>query len=63
MVTNDTCPVCGATISAEDINYSKGFESGGGTWCVPHTCSNCGAEMEACFDLLDNNKFLGVEID
>lgn len=63
MTPNSRCPVCCTLINPNDINKTKGFESAGETLCVPYTCPTCGAEMEAWFDLQDEDKFLGLEID
>lgn len=62
MTPNNRCPVCCTLIDPNGIDTSKGFESAGETLCVLHTCPTCGAEMEAWFDLRDN-EFLGLEID
>lgn len=63
MNLNNKCPVCDTLISIENIDTSKGLESGGGTLYVLHTCPNCNTEMKAWFDLQDEGKFLGLEID
>ena len=63
MNPNNKCPVCGTSINIDSINTKKGFESGGGTLYVLHTCPNCNTEIKAWFDLQDKGKFLGLEID